>query len=332
MTPEISISFRTYKRAFRQPLLTAHGEWKEREGVIVRLEDNRGQVGFGEVAPISWFGTENLEDAINCLRRLGSSFFQEDVKAIPNTLPCCQFALEAALMALSERESRISSFSSEVGALLSLESGFEEKVREKLEDGYRSFKVKIGVQSIEEELSLIQRLASLLPKDGNIRLDANGGLSTVGVSFLLKEVEGFPIEFLEQPFASDQREDLLALANDSSVPIALDESVVKVDDLKRWRDLHWPGIYVLKPSLAGRLTDLREELNQGAGDFVFSSALETVVGMKASLKLAAEFVSKRALGFGVSSLFQEAWLFEEQSRMDGTFIESLKDESIWEMC
>ena len=327
-----SISFRTYKRPFRKPLLTAHGEWREREGIIVRLEDARGRVGFGEVAPIPWFGTETMEDAIELLKGLSSTFTQKDVDAIPNALSCCQFALEAAFMALSEDEKSIPSFSAEVGTLLSLDDEFEEVVGKKLKSGYRSFKIKISVLSIEKELSLIRRLARLLPGNGSIRLDANGGLRLSDTKVLLKEMEGLPIEFLEQPFSPDKREDLLALAKDSIVPIALDESVVKVDDLKRWRDLHWPGVYVLKPSLAGRLSDLKSELNQGSGDFLFSSALETVIGMKTALKLAACFESKRALGFGVGSLFEDCWMFEEQPVIDGAFIKNLEEAKVWEMC
>jgi O-succinylbenzoate synthase len=332
MSSEISISFRTYKRPFRKPLLTAHGEWKEREGIIVRLEDVRGQVGFGEIAPIPWFGTETMEDAIELLEGLGSAFNLKEIDGIPNSLPCCQFALEAAFMGLSEEKEEISSFSTEVGALLSLDDGFEEVVEQKLKNGYRSFKVKISVHSIEKELSLIRRLARLLPGDGSIRLDANGGLSLSDTRILLKKVEGLPIEFLEQPFPPDKREDLLALAKDSMVPIALDESVVKVDDLKRWRDLHWPGVYVLKPGLAGRVTELKRELNQGLGDFVFSSALETVVGIKEALKLAAGFESKRPLGFGVESLFEDNWMFEARPVIDDTFIKNMEGAKIWEMC
>ncbi len=332
MNSEISISFRAYKRSFRKPILTAHGEWKEREGIIVRMEDVYGRIGFGEIAPIPWFGTETQEDAISCLKGLGPTVKREDLRLIANSLPCCQFALDSALNAFSEENRSIESFSAEVGALLALDGELEEIVGQKLVNGFRSFKVKIGVASLEKELPLIKQLARLLPENGSIRLDANGGLSTGDVALLMKETEGLPIEFLEQPFPVEKREDLLALAKDSILPIALDESVVKVDDLKRWRDLHWPGVYVLKPALAGRLEDLRVELNQGPGDFVFSSALETSVAIKAVLQLAAEFESRRALGFGVGSLFEDAWAVEERAVMDATFIESLNETKIWETC
>ena len=56
-------SHRAYRLPLRQPLRTAHGLWAEREGLIVRVEDESGRVGFGEIAPIEWFGTETLAEA-----------------------------------------------------------------------------------------------------------------------------------------------------------------------------------------------------------------------------------------------------------------------------
>ena len=43
------ITVKPYRRAFRQPLRTAHGEWTTREGFLVRVEQD-GCFGYGEVA------------------------------------------------------------------------------------------------------------------------------------------------------------------------------------------------------------------------------------------------------------------------------------------
>ena len=39
----------------RAPLATAHGELRERDGFLVRVDD-----GVGEACPLPWFGTENV--------------------------------------------------------------------------------------------------------------------------------------------------------------------------------------------------------------------------------------------------------------------------------
>ena len=58
----LHLQFRRYRLPFRTPVRTAHGLWAEREGLIVRLTDAAqgaaDAVGWGEAAPIPWFGTE----------------------------------------------------------------------------------------------------------------------------------------------------------------------------------------------------------------------------------------------------------------------------------
>ena len=65
------ISVKPYRRAFRQPLRTAHGEWATREGFLVRVEQE-GRVGYGEVAPLPEFGSETLAEATAFLEQLVS--------------------------------------------------------------------------------------------------------------------------------------------------------------------------------------------------------------------------------------------------------------------
>ena len=53
------ISVKPYRRAFRQPLRTVHGEWTTREGFLVQVEQDGG-FGYGEVAPLPSFGSETV--------------------------------------------------------------------------------------------------------------------------------------------------------------------------------------------------------------------------------------------------------------------------------
>ncbi|MCD8481330.1 MAG: hypothetical protein LR015_00825 [Verrucomicrobia bacterium] len=56
------MQWKVYTRRFRVPLETAYGIWSERTGVLLRLEDDAGRVGFGEAAPLDQFGGETLQD------------------------------------------------------------------------------------------------------------------------------------------------------------------------------------------------------------------------------------------------------------------------------
>ncbi|HKK18244.1 MAG TPA: hypothetical protein VJ952_06135, partial [Opitutales bacterium] len=87
-------AYRPYRREFRQPLRTAHGEWKAREGFILRIEAG-ATVAYGEIAPLPEFGTETSERAADFLEQWAS-----DPIIAPSGLPCCTFALTAAMRQL----------------------------------------------------------------------------------------------------------------------------------------------------------------------------------------------------------------------------------------
>lgn len=299
------LTWKSYRRPFRQPLITGHGAWEYREGLLVRLEDSDGRTGYGEVAPIPWFGTETLQSARFQLGLLGAEVQVESVGQIPTSHPCCRAALGAALDGLGG-----AAFPSDrrlpVSALLPAGDAAQPILEERLAEGFVTAKLKIGVEDPDREMSRVERLCGLLPDGGRLRLDANGALNPMTATTWLSFVADLPVEFLEQPFPPSDPDSLLGLAADFPTPIALDESVVGVDDLKRWRDRGWPGLFVIKPSLAGAPDALREEMGDDDA-FVFSTAMETAIGHHGALRLAFFSSSRRALGFGVGAFFADTY-------------------------
>ena len=92
--------FRRYRLPFRAAVRTAHGPWLEREGIIVRLERADGAahaVGFGEAAPIPWFGTETVDEGEAECRSLGEWLESPRLAAIPNHLACLRHAVASAV-------------------------------------------------------------------------------------------------------------------------------------------------------------------------------------------------------------------------------------------
>jgi len=90
------LQFRRYRLPFRAPVRTSHGVWPDREGVLIRLATEDGRVGFGEAAPIPWFGTETCDEIEHALRSLGPVVTDEQLDAIPPKLRCLRHALGAA--------------------------------------------------------------------------------------------------------------------------------------------------------------------------------------------------------------------------------------------
>jgi O-succinylbenzoate synthase len=115
------------------------------------------------------------------------------------------------------------------------------------------------------------------------------------------------VEYLEQPLPPDRFADLLKLSARYVTPLALDESVATLEQLKTCYEQGWRGIYVIKPAIAGFPSHLRQFCQTYAIDAVFSSVFETAIGRQAGLKLAAELGNcDRAMGYGIAHWFNES--------------------------
>jgi len=172
--------------------------------------------------------------------------------------------------------------------------------------GYRTFKWKIGVAPIQDELKVFDKLIQALPPGVKLRLDANCGLNLQQAKEWLWACDSAGVEFLEQPLPVHQFDSLLELSAQYSTPIALDESVATLTQLQTCYQNGWRGIFVIKPCIAGSPKLLRQFCQKHPIDTVFSSVFETAIGRQAALKLAAELSHpNRAVGFGVNHWFAE---------------------------
>jgi o-succinylbenzoate synthase len=294
--------FRPYQRQFTRPLQTHHGLWEVRAGIVLKLTDRNGQVSWGEIAPIPWFGSETLEQALEFCRQLPDRLSESEIFAIPDRLPACQFGFESAWMGLTTAAARSLPFS----ALLPAGKAALETWETHWEAGQRTFKWKIGVGSIDLELNLLNQLVQTLPPTANLRLDANGGLSFTEAQIWLEQCDRLAIEFLEQPLPPNQLDGMLELAAEYVTPIALDESVATLTQLAACYDQGWRGVFVIKPAIVGSPRRLRQFCHTHAIDAVFSSSLETAIGRRAGLTLAAELTHpNRAIGYGTASWFAD---------------------------
>jgi O-succinylbenzoate synthase len=328
--------FRRYSLPFRQPVRTAHGVWTHRDGVIVRLEDGAGKRGYGEAAPIPWFRTETADEVEALCRELGNPVEAERLALVPERLGCLRGALASALAMVEGKREGGSVAYLPVAALLPAGRAVLENVGPKAEMGFRTFKWKVGVGDVGDELALLDDVIARLPAGSKLRLDANGAWDRRRTERWLERCADRPVEYVEQPVDAESRgaEDLLrGLAGDFPTPIALDESVSGAREVERWLGAGWPGIFVIKPSLlGGGAGEALGKLKAARARVVFSSALETAVGAQAALRLAfAHSTEGRALGFGVWPLFQDG-------RFDGPRlapfiraedVERISPEAVW---
>ncbi|WP_446338356.1 o-succinylbenzoate synthase [Coleofasciculus sp. G1-WW12-02] len=309
--------FYPYQRQFRHPLTTHHGIWKVREGIILRLSDEKGRVGWGEIAPLPWFGSETFEQALTFCQQFPSQITSTDIFSIPAEFPACQFGFESAWEECRDvagyvwETEKISpsllnsslnySYLLPTGeaALTSWQQGWQQ--------GDRTFKWKIGVTSMESELRWFDQLVQALPQSAQLRLDANGGLTqNQAQQWLQMADQAGIVEFLEQPLPPEEFAAMRAMYDQYRTAIALDESVATLNQLKTCYQQGWRGIFVIKAAIAGSPKQLRQFCQTHDVDVVFSSVFETAIARQAVLNLATELSHPhRAVGFGVNHWFVE---------------------------
>ena len=332
MTVQYQFNFTPYRYSFNQPLRTSHGIWRVREGIIIALcetfgsrcrdqrklvlHDRDHRIGKGEIAPIPWFGSETFEDALNFCSQLKNTITEEDIIRIRDSLPACQFAFESALGELRYKETGRWREKGAEGAGLRycyllpagnrvLDCDLDQIIRSSQTLLINTFKWKIGVYPLVEEINILQQLVSRLPSQIKLRLDANGGLTLSEAHQLLEVTDKIPqVEFIEQPLPPSKFSAMMALSAKYQTALALDESVTNIRQLQDCYQNGWRGVFVIKSAIAGKPSTLRQFCQQYPLDLVFSSVFETSVGRRAALKLAVELGNKqRAVGFGISPPF-----------------------------
>ncbi len=311
--------FRIYRWPLQRSLRTHHGDWQIREGILLRLTSADGQVCYGEITPLPWFGSETLEQAQALCQQLPDQMSLETIRQIPDAFPACQFGFESALLGLT---ASADPSPTRLAALLPTGSQALTHWSSLWQQGYRTFKWKIGVADIATELTGLEQLLEVLPPTALLRLDANGALNDAEAEIWLQTCDRLSsrhrygrldcsdqpqVEYLEQPLPPDRFLDLLRLSQLYQTPIALDESVATLAQLRRCYAQGWRSIVVIKPAIAGFPSQLWQFCQTHPVDAVFSSVLETAIARSAGLRLAEALANpQRALGYGTQHWFREA--------------------------
>lgn len=153
--------------------------------------------------------------------------------------------------------------------------------------GCTTAKVKVAQvgQALDDDVARIAAVREVLGPAGRIRVDANGGWSVTEAVTALGELGAFGLEYCEQPCASV--EELAAVRAQVDVLIAADESVRKAEDPLRVARAGAADVIVLKVAPLGGVAPALRIAQECGLPVVVSSALDTSVGIRAGVALAA---------------------------------------------
>jgi o-succinylbenzoate synthase len=158
--------------------------------------------------------------------------------------------------------------------------------------GCRTAKVKVAEpgQTLADDVSRLEAVRDALGPDGRLRIDANGSWSVDEAVLAVRELDRFDLEYVEQPCASiDELADLRRRLARSGlqVLIAADESIRRAQDPYQVAQRAAADIAVLKVQPLGGVRACLQIAERIGLPVVVSSALETSVGIRAGLALAA---------------------------------------------
>jgi L-alanine-DL-glutamate epimerase-like enolase superfamily enzyme len=185
-----------------------------------------------------------------------------------------------------------------------------EQVQEKIHQGFRCLKLKIGALKFEEELELIKSIRKRYSAEEiTLRVDANGAFSPDNANEKLKRLSELGIHSIEQPIKAGQWEKMSEIISNSPLPVALDEELIGYNTLVQKQDLLQtikPGYIVLKPTLHGGISGCSEwiELAEKMGiGWWLTSALESNIGLNAIAHWCATLNNPLHQGLGTGLLY-----------------------------
>ncbi|VAV83906.1 O-succinylbenzoate synthase, partial [hydrothermal vent metagenome] len=239
--------------------------------------------------------------------------------------PAIQFGLEMAFLSLKSQD-KFTLFPSKftegkdtipINGLVWMgdKQFMAQQIKEKIENGFRCIKMKIGSIDFKTEVELLRSIRQEFSvNDIELRVDANGAFSPNEALEKLKTLSEFDLHSIEQPIKQGQFEAMASLCEQTPLPIALDEELIGVFDITKKEELLHninPQYIILKPSLIGGFKGSNEWIKSAEQQNIkwwITSALESNVGLNAIAQWTYTLGNKMPQGLGTGSLFTNNFL------------------------
>lgn len=320
----LQVQIKPYTLQFKRPAGTSRGVYTDHQiwYVIVSYSENPLEWGIGECAPLFDLSCDydnSYEEKLNyfCSKLEVDGYL--DTESLRN-YPSILFGLETAMIQLEQK----GSFSLWHTPFSEGKAGIPingliwmgdydymlQQIENKMEQGFRCIKLKIGAINFEDELSLLKHIRKHFPaKDITLRVDANGGFSPDDALEKLKRLSELDLHSIEQPIKAGQWIDMKNLTEQTPLPIALDEELIGVNDPEKKKELLEaikPQYIILKPTLHGGINGATEWIKLADSLHIgwwITSALESNVGLNAIAQWCSTFNNPLPQGLGTGALY-----------------------------
>ncbi|WPY99460.1 o-succinylbenzoate synthase [Christiangramia sp. OXR-203] len=314
-------SYKRYLLNFKRPSGTSRGVLTEKETWFLKVEDN-DKYGIGEcgiLRSLSYDDRPDYEDKLHWVCEninLGKEMLWEELREFPSI----QFGVEMAFRSL-DSSTPFELFPSEFtqgkdhipinGLIWMGDKEFMKKqISEKIEQGFRCIKLKIGAIDFETEIELLKSIRENFSAESmELRVDANGAFHPAEALQKLERLSKFDLHSIEQPIKQGQIPEMTNLCSKTPIPIALDEELIGVRDVTEKAKLIQtiqPQYAIYKPSLIGGMQGTQEWIDICEANQVkwwITSALESNVGLNAIAQWTYTLNTDLPQGLGTGGLY-----------------------------
>ena len=255
-----------------KPIVMSHITVEQSDNVLVKVTTDDGLIGWGEGVEATDLTGETQQSIKAAIEFIGERLIGKDPlarNALWAETSKMMYANETAAGAIDIALHDIAGKAldvpvaellggvtrREVPALTMVGSGVPDddiaSARAKYDNGYRWFKVKLGIGDAAEELKTITGMRAELPDDAVVCGDVNQGWSEPEAIRFLGALDGHNIAFIEQPIAQGDLGAMVRVAHSSPVPICADQSVHSFADIASFWKTGVAGVSLKLVKLGG---------------------------------------------------------------------------------
>ncbi|MFN3951436.1 MAG: o-succinylbenzoate synthase [Thermaurantimonas sp.] len=307
---------------FKFEAQTSRGSMTDRQVWYLIVEED-GFTGIGEAAPIPGLSADDMTHWEAKLQWL-KDHINDDEKKIKSALkhfPALYFGYEMAMKSIDCEHPMMlypSVFTAgragiPINGLVWMNKAqhMQSQIDRLIDEGFTILKMKVGGIDWAEELKLIKELRKKYDStEIQLRLDANGAWTPTEAIEKLNRLSELEIHSIEQPIKPGQWEEMARICAESPIPIALDEELIGITELKKKKDLInsiTPDYLIIKPTLLGGFKASEEWIKlarENGIDWWVTSALESNIGLNAISQWVVTQLPNMPQGLGTGSLFE----------------------------
>ena len=235
-----------------EPFRISLGVITHSRSVIVSVETDEGLVGYGEGAPAILITGESLSGTSDVIREMERDLIgvdPTDLEKVYWTMDhaaahsgCAKNAIDMACFDLLGKKAGMPVYKLLGGYRNYIETDMTvgidtpevmaAKARQYVTDGFDTIKTKVGT-SFAEDIARVKAIREAVGDDVKIRVDANQAWTAKEAVRLIKRLNEYNLELVEQPVAYHDIAGLEYVTKHSDVPIMSDESCFNSKDALR---------------------------------------------------------------------------------------------------